>query len=338
MTRQSLFALAITTLFTAACGGSTPAPSSGTVPAAGQTVVVATAPVETSVVPGTSVRFTAQVTGTVDTTVRWSVDEADGGTIDANGVYTAPPIEGTFHVTAEAVAQEATATPTASASKKVTGKSVVHVSKVATPEPIAVTVTPGTTTVPAGSSTTFAAAVTGTTTRTVTWTVQEGSGCGTVSATGVYAAPNAGATCTVVATSAADTTKSGAAMVTVTAPSSGVAISINPTTANLDACGTQAFTAAVTGTSNTAVTWSVVEAGGGTMSGSTYTSPQTAGTFHVVATSAQDGTKTAQATITVGAEKVLSVAVNPGSGSVQANGTLGFSATVTTSCGTFAAQ
>jgi hypothetical protein len=69
-----------------------------------------------------------------------------------------------------------------------------------------------------------------------------------------------------------------------------------------------------------------------------YTAPQTAGTYHVVATSVADPTKTVQGTITVGAEKVVSVAVSPGSGTVTSNGTLAFAATVTTSCGTFAAQ
>ena len=95
-------AIAITALFTAACGvRPPPRPAKPFQASDGQTVVVATAPVETSVVPGTSVRFTAQVTGTASTTVKWSVDEADGGTIDANGLYTAPAIEGTFHVTTE---------------------------------------------------------------------------------------------------------------------------------------------------------------------------------------------------------------------------------------------
>ena len=69
-----------------------------------------------------------------------------------------------------------------------------------------------------------------------------------------------------------------------------------------------------------------------------YTAPQAAGTYHVVATSVADPTKMVQGTITVGPEKVLSVGVAPGSGTVQANGTLAFAASVTTTCGTFAAQ
>jgi hypothetical protein len=45
-----------------------------------------------------------------------------------------------------------------------------------------------------------------------------------------------------------------------------------------------------------------------------------------------------QGTITVGPEKVLSVAVAPGSGTLQASGTLLLAATVTTTCGAYPAQ
>ncbi len=339
MIRLTTVSLALASLLIAACGGSSPGSSSDTNPApAGQTVVVATAPVETSVVPGTSVRFTAQVTGTADTTVKWSVDEAGGGTIDSAGVYTAPANEGTYHVTAEQGSPAtAAASPTTSASKKSAGKSVVHVSKTA--ESVAVTVNPGTATVPAGGSATFAAAVTGATNLSVAWTVREGSGCGSVSADGVYTAPGSGATCTVMATSTADTTRVGSAVVTVTPPpASAVAVSINPTTVTLDACKAQVFTASVANSTNTAVTWTITEAGGGTVTAGSYVAPTAAGTYHVVAASQADPTKTAQATITVGPEKVLSVAVVPGSGTVNANGTMAFAANVTTTCGTFAAQ
>jgi hypothetical protein len=106
----------------------------------------------------------------------------------------------------------------------------------------------------------------------------------------------------------------------------------------LDACKGQVFTAAVTNSSNTAVTWSVTEASGGTVTNGAYVAPPTAGTYHVVAVSQADPSKTAQATITVGPEKVLSVAVAPGSGTVNASGQLAFAANVTTTCGTFAAQ
>ena len=58
----------------------------------------------------------------------------------------------------------------------------------------------------------------------------------------------------------------------------------------------------------------------------------------MVATSLADPTRTSEGTVTVGAERVLAVAVTPGSGTVTPNGALAFSAMVTTTCGTFAAQ
>ncbi len=326
MTRLTTVSLAVASLLFAACGGSSPDNSSDTAPA-GQTVAVTTAPTETDIEPGASVKFGAQVTGTADGSVAWSVAEADGGTIDANGLYTAPATEGTFHVRA-----------VSASSSKSNGTSVVRVKKGAAAQ-VVVAVDPATVTVPAGGTWSFAAVVTGTTTRTVTWTVQEGSSCGSITPAGAYTAPSAGATCRVVATSVADATKSGTATVTVTAPPPpAVAISISPTTATVDACKGQVFTATVANAANGAVTWSVVEAGGGTVTSGAYLAPTAAGTYHVMAASQADPSKTVLATVTVGPEKVLSVAVVPGSGTVTASGQLAFAANVTTTCGTFAAQ
>ena len=325
MTRRSIAGSILAALFASACGGSS-SESGLASPPAGQTVTVQTAPADASVAPGATVQFSAQVTGTSYTSVVWSVAEAGGGTVDAAGLYTAPANPGTFHVRADS----------ANASVKSSGTSIVHVTSA--PQQVAVAVNPAAATVPAGGTFPFAAAVTGSTVGTVNWTVQEGSSCGSVTSSGVYSAPNAGATCHVLATSTADATKNGSATVTVTAPAPAVAISIDPPVATLDACKAVVFTATVTHASNTAKTWSVVETGGGTVLNGIYTAPQTAGTFHVIATSVADPTKTAQGTITVGPEKVVSVAVSPGSGTVTASGTLPFAAAVTTSCGTFAAQ
>lgn len=60
------------------------------------------------------------------------------------------------------------------------------------------------------------------------------------------------------------------------------------------------FAATVVGSANVAVTWSVQEAGGGTIDGAgNYTAPASTGTFHVVATSAADPTRSGTATVTV---------------------------------------
>lgn len=72
------------------------------------------------------------------------------------------------------------------------------------------------------------------------------------------------------------------------------------TTAACTAGNTQTFSAAVANSGNTAVTWTVQEAGGGSVTSSgAYTAPTTPGTYHVVATAAADISKTASATVTV---------------------------------------
>src|SRR5206468_2280725 len=80
-----------------------------------------------------------------------------------------------------------------------------------------------------------------------------------------------------------------------------VAISILPVSTNLLQGGTQTFTATVTGSSNVGVNWTVQEGpGGGTITNAgVYTAPSANGTFHVVATSQADTSKSATATITV---------------------------------------
>lgn len=77
----------------------------------------------------------------------------------------------------------------------------------------------------------------------------------------------------------------------------GVNVTISPTTVTLVPGGTQTFTATVTGTSNTGVTWSAT---GGTVSNSGfYTAPAATGTYQVTARSNQDNSKSASATVIV---------------------------------------
>jgi len=87
-----------------------------------------------------------------------------------------------------------------------------------------------------------------------------------------------------------------------------VAVTITPTTASLGASQTATFVATVTGSSNTAVTWSVNGVSGGNSTYGTvsasglYTSPAsviTTSTETVTATSVADTTKSASATVTL---------------------------------------
>ncbi len=88
------------------------------------------------------------------------------------------------------------------------------------------------------------------------------------------------------------------------------------------------FTAAVSGTSNTAVTWSVQEgvAGGTITSTGVYTAPKSAGTYHVVAVSQADPSKSATAEVLVPA---IAISVSPANPFVPANGTQLFKAVIT---------
>lgn len=204
---------------------------------------------------------------------------------------------------------------------------------------VVVVVSPDKADLATGATQRFAADVTGTADTGVTWSIPEGGGCGSVSTSGDYTAPPGSATCHVVATSHADPGSQASATINVR-PSTGAGplVTITPGAATLDACGTASFSATVSNTSNTAVTWTIAEAGGGSVSGGRYVAPNTPGTYHVVATSQTDASRTAQATVTVGAERLLSVSVTPGSTQVAPSGTVVLAATVTTSCGAFAAQ
>lgn len=154
---------------------------------------------------------------------------------------------------------------------------------------VGVKISPTSVTLNAGATKQFTTTVTGTTNTAVTWTTT----CGSVNSTGLFTAPSTASTCSVTATSVADTTKKATATVTVQA----VSISISPTSSAINTGATQQFTSTVLGTSNTSVTWSAT---GGTISSSgLYTAPSTTGNFTVTVTSAADITKKASAVVTV---------------------------------------
>lgn len=288
-----------------------------------QTVTVAVTPDGAALAPGQSTQFAAAVTGTTDLAVTWTVVESGGGAVDGSGVYTAPGGAGTFHVKATSHAD-----PSVSSAATVT---------VTVPAAGTVAISPKAATVAAGGTLTFTAAVANLSSSAVTWSLQETSGCGSISSAGVFTAPSVGATCHVVATSVADGTRKDTATVTVSPPVQ-VAIASSSGTSTVDACKTLTFAASVSGTSSQAVTWSVVESGGGSItSAGVYTAPSTAGTYHVRAVSQASSAASAQATVTV-KDHILSVAVTPTPVSLTAGGNQKFAATVTTTCGTYAAQ
>jgi hypothetical protein len=187
----------------------------------------------------------------------------------------------------------------------------------------------------------FAALVTGSAETAVSWSVQGGTGSGSISSAGLYTAPATTGTFTVVATSAADPSKTATATVTVTTSASGaVSIAVSPSSVSVPTGAVQSFVATVTNSTNTGATWSVQEgAAGGTITSSgVYTAPPTAGTYHVIATSVADATKKATATVTVTSSTpgAVTITVSPTSASVPTGAVQTFAATVSNSSNTSA--
>jgi len=187
------------------------------------------------------------------------------------------------------------------------------------PPVVRVSVFPIKATVRAGSEFSFFATVQGSVDPAVTWQVNGvpggNSGSGTIDSSGVYTAPSvppSPPTVNVTAVAKADTTKSATASVTVT-----ISITVVPAVASLflstaQCPVTQQFSALVSGTSNSAVDWSLDGLPAGnpdTRSGTItadglYTSPATIPenpNVNVAATSQADPQQSAGASITVSA-------------------------------------
>ena len=182
-----------------------------------------------------------------------------------------------------------------------------------TPQGIIISVNPQSASVQVAGTQTFTAAVSNTSNKAVTWKVNGVIGGdathGNISSTGTYTAPAAvpsNPQVTVTAASAADSTKSGSAMVTITGslpfPSTG-AVTVSPVRVGLTTGQSQAFTATGPGNTAISVTWEVDLIAGGNSSVGTvsatgvYSPPSAAGTHTVVARSVADTTVGASATV-----------------------------------------
>jgi hypothetical protein len=229
---------------------------------------------------------------------------------------------------------------------------------------VAVSVSPGATSLAVNQRLTFSANVTNTSDTAVTWTVngalngnaivgqicQTGSSpcvppAGAVSGSVDFLAPASvplSNPVTLTATSRADATKSGSAIVTITGPPAPLAVAVSPPFAlvapSTGTLSTMQFFASVTGTSDTAVTWSVQSgvagAGcGGAACGSVdanglYTAPTAApspNAISITATSQVDPTKSATSTITITSGPLIDLILPS---SVMAGSVEGFPLTV----------
>ena len=258
-------------------------------------VEVSVNPTSTTLNGGQTQQFTASVSGSSNTSVTWSVSPQIG-TISANGLYTAPmPVS---------LSQTVTITARSAADTSKTASAVV--SLVATPPPptVQISVSPTSKSLSRGQSQQFAASVSGSSNSSVTWSFSPQ--VGSLSATGLYTAPasvSVAQTVTVTARSAADSTKSASAVVSLVAdPPPPVQISVTPTSKSLNGGQSQQFAASVSGSSNSAVTWSFSPQVGTLSANGLYTAPATvsvAQTVIITARSSADTTKTATATVSL---------------------------------------
>lgn len=179
----------------------------------------------------------------------------------------------------------------------------------------------------------------------VTWLVNDVQGgnatAGTITASGLYTAPStvpSPNSVTVKAQSVQDSTKSATASVTVNPEN--VQITLSPSTASVQVGSTQQFTAIVTGTVNTVVTWRVNNTAGGNSriglidQNGLYIAPANLplnNSVTVSATSQEDPTKSASASVTITANAGgITVTISPQNPSVAFDGSqsIQFTATV----------
>ena len=201
-----------------------------------------------------------------------------------------------------------------------------------TAPPVEVSVSPATMTLNSGQTAQLTATVTNTANKAVTWSISP-VGVGSISTSDLYTAPatiTTAQTVTVTATSLADTTASSSTTMTLE-PS--VAVTVSPATIALNSGqtaqltvagtnvvdnGTNQLTATVTNALNPSVTWSALL---GTITAEgLYTAPPNTGsntlTDTITATSIQDSTKSATATVTVSHGLVGWWPLNEGTGTV----------------------
>src|SRR5271170_7801028 len=198
---------------------------------------------------------------------------------------------------------------------------------------ISVVVAPATSTVIQGGNQQFTAAVTGTSTTSVTWEVCTDApnatpaptcntaALGVVNQNGLYTAPLAIPSTNpvfVVATSTQNVNDFGVRVSIIPATDTCTQVS-PPASAEIPPQGTFAMFACVTGTQNTAVTWSVNGVAGGNVTngfitpGGVYTAPPTSpGAITITATSLADSTQSGTFAITIGSSGVPTVtAISP---------------------------
>jgi hypothetical protein len=297
-------------LISLGCGGLLPSTSSLPVPPNGSAgaVSVSISPQKAALGAGNWLQFTAASHGLPTADLEWLVNGVPGGNsasgrILRSGLYTAP----------QQVTSNATIVVAVRSKTDFTKASSATVTVLPGLAPISIT--PPSASVPTAGRQLFTASVTGTSNTEVTCGLSgagcSGSCCGTLatsSLSAVYLAPSvapAPASVNVIATSVVDPTKSASANLIIVAE---VVVGVTPANVSATAGATQRFAASVTGTSNTAVNWTVSGAGcSGTACGTINSSGLYTAPFAVpspdrvtaTATSVADSTKSASANVTI---------------------------------------
>jgi hypothetical protein len=157
----------------------------------------------------------------------------------------------------------------------------------------------------------------------VAWSLAEGAAAGAIAPDGRYRAPGWAGTYHVIATGALGARAS--AEVVVSGP---IAVAIAPAKAKLEAQAQLRFTASATG-ADSRVAWSIAEgpSGGSVDAAGLYVAPRTAGTYHLVASSLADPTRTAAAEIAVTPASVR-ISISPLLATLSPGAALRFAASV----------
>jgi hypothetical protein len=290
---------------------------------AGSGPAITVSPDPVTVQTGAKQTFTAQVTGTTDRRVTWSVREgAAGGSISVEGTYTAPSTPGTYHLEATSVASPQVS---ASATVTVTRGNVVSVS-----------ISPATPNVVTGQFLPFTATPHGGVgySAELEWSVLEQEGGG-ITCKGTYLAPSRPGLYHVAAAYRPEPGRRALATVDVQqAP--GLSVWIAPRDARVPPQGKQTFSARVSGTPNPDVTWSIREGAlGGTITPEgVYTAPTlpsgtSSARYTLVATSKADPSRSAEAFVDVTPSSgTNTLSINPSTVRLRPGAATSFSATL----------
>lgn len=256
--------------------------------------------VTVNVAPPTIASFTANpnaITAGQTSTLAWSVAGAASlsispgiGAVSGTSVNVAPTANTTYTLSATNAGGTVT-------------KTVALAVAPPTPPPVISSFTASSSTITQGQSLTLNWSVNGADSLSLSPAV------GTVSGSSITVSPGVDTTYVLTAANNGGTV-TASVPVTVSAPPP-VSVQLLPSSIQLSTGAAQNFGASVSGTTNQAVTWSVVETGGGSITNSgLYTAPTTPGTYHVKAVAAVDANAFAQATVTV-TSPVVTPPTNP---------------------------